>query len=135
MKLLHKEYTKSLLNKETPLISFASFDKVTMILKSIDTKKYDNLNDLITQKFKEKAVFVDIWATWCSPCKIEFKHSEGLDMFLKSKNIEILYVTIDKLSSLEKWKKPLKSLIYMDIIIFHQPFLKVIKRIFLMKLI
>ena len=47
--------------------------------------------------FKGKVVFVNIWATWCPPCREEMPSMEKLYQELKSENFEILAVSIDAL--------------------------------------
>ena len=46
--------------------------------------------------FKGKVVFVNIWATWCPPCREEMPSMEKLYKELKGENFEILAVSIDK---------------------------------------
>lgn len=49
----------------------------------------------ILSEFKDKLVLVDIWASWCSPCREEFKYSKQLKEKLEGKSIEFLYLSID----------------------------------------
>lgn len=72
---------------------------------------YENINSVKTllANFKGKPVFVDMWASWCEPCKEEFKYSKALHAALRERNIEMLYVSIDKDTSNIAWKKDMQA--------------------------
>ena len=53
-------------------------------------------------------MFVDIWATWCGPCKAEFAYRNELASILQSKNIGMLYLSIDKQEKDTQWKEMMK---------------------------
>lgn len=72
------------------------------------TLKIKNLNELIKKYFKGKSVFIDLWATWCMPCKQEFKFKNQLQLLLKKAKVEMLYISIDD----ERFKKKWVSNIY-----------------------
>jgi thiol-disulfide isomerase/thioredoxin len=66
-----------------------------------------NLKDCLSC-FKNKKVYVDMWATWCAPCRMEFAKAEKLRKILSSKNIEILYISIDEDRHEKNWKDLIK---------------------------
>lgn len=40
----------------------------------------ESFNDL-TNKFQGKAIYIDRWASWCTPCIKEFKHNKLCAIF------------------------------------------------------
>ena len=69
-----------------------------------------SLQDLLGL-FKGKTVYMDIWATWCSPCLFEFRQSQDLQRFAAQQDQELvlLFVSVDDDSRLEKWRKTIES--------------------------
>ena len=71
-------------------------------------KEIKTLEQLLIQ-FKGKFVFIDLWATWCSPCLEEFNNYKTLYASLQKNNIVLLYISIDDDTSDLKWKSFIKQ--------------------------
>jgi thiol-disulfide isomerase/thioredoxin len=56
-----------------------------------------------------KYVYLDIWATWCAPCKKEIPFLKSLDKEYHGKNIVFVSISVDKQSAYETWKKMVKE--------------------------
>jgi thiol-disulfide isomerase/thioredoxin len=54
-----------------------------------------SLNELVIL-LKGKQIYIDRWATWCSPCLEEFKYKDLLHEFLANKGISMVYLNSDK---------------------------------------
>jgi thiol-disulfide isomerase/thioredoxin len=55
--------------------------------------------------FKGKAVYIDVWATWCAPCKREIPHLLTLkEEYKDNENIVFMCVSVDASSDKQKWK-------------------------------
>jgi thiol-disulfide isomerase/thioredoxin len=62
------------------------------------------LPELIQMEFKGKFVLIDCWATWCVNCIAEFPYYEKHEVFLKENNIERLFISFDKGSTVQGWR-------------------------------
>lgn len=71
----------------------------------IDIDAVTSIQELIKKHFHGQSVFVDFWATWCSPCISEFQNEPYLSAFLEKEKVTMLYVSIDKKLAMENWKK------------------------------
>ncbi len=67
----------------------------------IDGKEY-SLDDL-----RGKFIYIDVWATWCGPCKSEIPELAKLTKEYKNKDIVFVSVSID--SNKKAWDKMLKE--------------------------
>ncbi|UGU15390.1 TlpA family protein disulfide reductase [Sinomicrobium kalidii] len=70
-------------------------------------KNYENVNtfDELIKQLSGKKIYVDIWGTWCGPCKKEFENKEKLGELLKSKDITALYICEGRNSTEKVWKE------------------------------
>jgi len=68
-----------------------------------------NGNLVSLDDLKGKYVYVDVWATWCAPCKREIPYLKELNMQYKGKDLEIVSLSIDKLDDKEKWLAMVKD--------------------------
>jgi thiol-disulfide isomerase/thioredoxin len=54
--------------------------------------------------FKGKYVYIDVWATWCGPCKQQIPFLQSLEQKYQSKNIEFVSISIDQPTLKNAWK-------------------------------
>ena len=59
-------------------------------------------------KLNAQRVYVDIWATWCAPCKKEFEYNSRLYQLLENEDTAMLYISVDKDDRAEKWMEMIK---------------------------
>jgi thiol-disulfide isomerase/thioredoxin len=82
-------------------------EKMPKDAKFIDGNTFENFEQLLTQ-LKGDKYYIDIWATWCGPCKVEFKHNNKLDSLLKVNNYKKLLISVDNPEAEKKWKDDIK---------------------------
>ncbi|MDP5102139.1 MAG: TlpA family protein disulfide reductase [Nonlabens sp.] len=70
------------------------------------TDSYTTLDDLITSN-KGKVIYVDVWASWCGPCKQMMPASAALKERYKDKDVVFIYVSID--TNIDAWKQSAMS--------------------------
>jgi len=54
---------------------------------------------------KGKYVYIDLWATWCGPCRAEIPFLQKIEEKYHGKNIEFVSVSIDAQKDHDKWQK------------------------------
>ncbi len=57
--------------------------------------------------FRGKVVYIDVWATWCGPCRAEAPQFDRLEMEYRDENIAFLSVSVD--DKKESWMKFLEE--------------------------
>jgi thiol-disulfide isomerase/thioredoxin len=56
---------------------------------------------------KGKVVVVDVWATWCGPCRGETPFMRKLAADMKDKDVAFVSMSVDNIKDHDKWKKML----------------------------
>ena len=96
-------------NNNCLAIENREFDK--LVLKSSDhlagISEGEELLKKIIEPFKGKFVLLDVWGTWCGPCKKALSHSTEEYARLKDYDIEFLYLANN--SPMESWKNVIKE--------------------------
>ena len=90
-----------------PLFSWAGKDGNIKVLKKGDVCPKFVFKDVDGEKmsleqFKGKYVVIDVWASWCQPCKQEFPNLKKLEEKYKDKNI--VFVSISSDAQERRWR-------------------------------
>ena len=93
-----------------------SYDKASKMAKLKGTPSpkfidYENFEGGTTSldDLKGKFVYIDVWATWCGPCKREIPFLKEVENEFHDKNIAFVSISVDKLAAHEAWKNMIKE--------------------------
>ena len=74
----------------------------------IDFTYENSKGDAISlSSFKGSLVYLDVWATWCGPCKAEIPYLKSLEQDYNEQNIIFLSVSVD--TNKDEWLKMVKE--------------------------
>lgn len=79
----------------------------TVLIKMEDLPVKDLLDDIIS-KNKGKVIYIDCWATWCSPCLGEMPNSKALMKEFKGKDVAFVFLCLN--SQEDVWRSTIDSL-------------------------
>ncbi|PHS54728.1 MAG: hypothetical protein COB01_00915 [Lutibacter sp.] len=91
-----------------------SYNKLIAVAKGQPSPKfvgYENYTGGTTSldDLKGKYVYVDVWATWCGPCKREIPFLKEIEKKYHGKNIEFVSISVDKAKDHGKWLDMVKE--------------------------
>ncbi len=73
-------------------------------------KAYDREGEAVSlDDLKGKAVYIDVWATWCGPCIAEIPSLKSVEKDYHDADITFVSVSIDEQKDTEKWKTFVKD--------------------------
>ncbi len=85
----------------------ARLDKWSHLKKGMPAKDFTFVDisgkDVSLSDFKGKWVYIDIWATWCSPCMHEVPYLKTLEEELSGQNIVFMSISVDRTQ--DPWHK------------------------------
>lgn len=85
------------------------YNQISMLDKGKPSPKfydYENYAGGTTSldDFKGKYVYIDVWATWCGPCKAEIPHLKKIEEKYHGRNIAFVSISIDEESAKQTWR-------------------------------
>ena len=113
----------------TELFNFFKSNTTDEVLIADITANYDQMKDLMKGKpsptftgyenhaggvtslsdLKGKYVYIDVWATWCGPCKREIPSLKKVEKDFHGKNIAFVSTSIDVATAHDKWVDMVKN--------------------------
>lgn len=93
-------YNKTINNKNT--ISEYSAD---LLLKNFNGEEFKWQN--VINKYKGKVIYVDFWASWCTPCRAEMPEAKQLRESYKDKDVVFVYLAVNDKE--QNWRQAVKD--------------------------
>lgn len=95
--------------KEAAKKAYDVATKLTSDSPSPKFSNYENFNGGTTSldDFKGKVTYIDIWATWCLPCRGEIPALKELEKKFHGKDVAFVSISIDQ--NKDEWKEFVKS--------------------------
>jgi len=66
-------------------------------------------NVVALKKFAQEVVLIDIWATWCPPCRAALKDIDAIKPTYQNKGVVFVYLT-GETSPQDKWQAMIPSI-------------------------
>jgi thiol-disulfide isomerase/thioredoxin len=108
------------MNSENSLLMFQSYyskekarQELYVKMNNSPSPSFDYINynggKTKLEDFKGKYVYIDVWATWCGPCRAEIPFLQKVEEKYQDKKIAFVSVSIDQQKDFEKWKAFVKG--------------------------
>lgn len=89
------------------------YNKISTLIagKASPGFNYENFKGGTTslESLKGKFVYIDVWATWCGPCRREIPFLQKIEEEYTGKNIEFVSLSIDARKDYDKWRKMIED--------------------------
>lgn len=87
------DYQTNLASEQSPEVEFI--------------KNYEQINELseLLAVIKGKVTYIDLWATWCVPCREELKYSVAMHQDIEKLGVQTLYISLDNDKAHDAWDK------------------------------
>lgn len=107
-------YMATSTNKENNDKVTENYNKLKVLAKGNPSPKFVNYENYAggttsLDDLKGKYIYIDVWATWCGPCKAEIPFLKKVEKQYHGKNIEFVSISIDKAKDHEAWKTMIKE--------------------------
>lgn len=113
MDVVYNTYMAETQNEEYKAKVKEKYEKIQNLVKGKPSPAfaYENYKGGKTslEDLKGKYVYIDVWATWCGPCKREIPHLKQLEKDYHNSNIEFVSISIDTPDAYDTWKKMVKE--------------------------
>lgn len=73
------------------------------VYNTVDDKK------VALKELRGKYVYIDVWATWCGPCKAEIPFLTKVEEDYHGKNIHFVSLSVDRMTDKAKWQAYVKD--------------------------
>jgi len=106
----YAEFIKGSINEDNNKEIAESYKALRVVAKGQPSPKFMNYENYdgstaSLDDFKGKYVYIDVWATWCGPCKGEIPFLKEIEKKYHGKNIEFVSISVDTKNNTDKWKK------------------------------
>lgn len=90
---IYENFKRMASNAPAPDFSYTDVDGKTISLKNL----------------RGKYVYIDVWATWCAPCKAEIPFLTKVENDYHGKNIHFVSLSVDRMNDKATWVKYVKD--------------------------
>lgn len=102
------EIAKILLRKNQDVVNSALV-KLPATVNEIGGVPADKVIETILAKYKNKVVFIDLWATWCVPCLDAMQQFQNTKNELQRRDVTFVYLT-NTSSPRKLWQEKIKGI-------------------------
>lgn len=110
---VYKLFKSSNQNEENLALVSKNYEVLKEITpgKTSPTFSYENFKggETSLEDLKGKVVYVDVWATWCGPCKREIPYLKNVETDYHDKNIAFVSISIDDRKDYNAWRNMVES--------------------------
>ncbi len=108
MKAIYELFLENTTNEDTKKMLTETYVKNKTLVKGNPSPKFINYENhkggtTSLEDLKGKYVYVDVWATWCGPCKREIPFLKEVEKKFHNENVEFVSTSIDQAADHEKW--------------------------------
>ncbi|MBS1737271.1 MAG: TlpA family protein disulfide reductase [Bacteroidetes bacterium] len=108
-------YLKYLNSQNNNNNAYVAYLKLEIAMKNLKSTKNELVSfhktttnwDALIEKHRGKMIYIDIWASWCLPCRKELPNTKKLSQNYKAEQLSVIYISTDQKFS--AWQNAAKS--------------------------